>query len=76
MSVFVCSQQPVPEKLQIRVNRISMAAYEALHYDKDQLKEACEFLVSGFSLTGSVLLFIFPLRGVTVTYSYFYFYSH
>uniref|UniRef100_A0A3Q1G3V9 Diacylglycerol kinase n=1 Tax=Acanthochromis polyacanthus TaxID=80966 RepID=A0A3Q1G3V9_9TELE len=37
-------QQPVPEKLQIRVNRISMAAYEALHYDKDQLKEACEFL--------------------------------
>lgn len=40
--VCVCSQQPVPEKLQIRVNRISMAAYEALHYDKDQLKEACE----------------------------------
>lgn len=42
MCVCVCSQQPVPEKLQIRVNRISMAAYEALHYDKDQLKEACE----------------------------------
>uniref|UniRef100_A0A667ZI79 Diacylglycerol kinase n=1 Tax=Myripristis murdjan TaxID=586833 RepID=A0A667ZI79_9TELE len=37
-------QQPVPEKLQIRVNRISMAAYEALHYDKDQLKEACDAL--------------------------------
>ncbi|KAK2842882.1 hypothetical protein Q5P01_013082 [Channa striata] len=33
-------QQLFPEKLQIRVNRISMAAYEALHYDKDQLKEA------------------------------------
>ncbi|XP_038138129.1 diacylglycerol kinase zeta isoform X2 [Cyprinodon tularosa] len=33
-------QQPVPEKLQIRVKRISMAAYEALHYDKDLLKEA------------------------------------
>ncbi|TNN83272.1 Diacylglycerol kinase zeta [Liparis tanakae] len=33
-------QQPLPEKLQIKVNRISMAAYEALHYDKDQLKEA------------------------------------
>ncbi|KAF3706017.1 Diacylglycerol kinase zeta [Channa argus] len=33
-------QQLIPEKLQIRVNRISMAAYEALHYDKDQLKEA------------------------------------
>lgn len=33
-------QQPLPETLQIRVNRISMTAYEALHYDKDQLKEA------------------------------------
>ncbi|XP_029283010.1 diacylglycerol kinase zeta-like isoform X2 [Cottoperca gobio] len=33
-------QQLLPEVLQIRVNRISMAAYEALHYDKDQLKEA------------------------------------
>ncbi|KAM4619544.1 diacylglycerol kinase zeta-like [Polymixia lowei] len=33
-------QQPVPEKLQIQVNRISMVAYEALHYDKDKLKEA------------------------------------
>lgn len=44
MFVHVCtySQQPIPERLQIRVNRISMAAYEALHYDKDQLKEACE----------------------------------
>ncbi|XP_029952835.1 diacylglycerol kinase zeta, partial [Salarias fasciatus] len=33
-------QQPVPEQLQVRVNRVSMAAYEGLHYDKDQLKEA------------------------------------
>ncbi|XP_063761933.1 diacylglycerol kinase zeta isoform X6 [Eleginops maclovinus] len=33
-------QQLLPDALQIRVNRISMAAYEALHYDKDQLKEA------------------------------------
>lgn len=49
MCVFVCSQQPVPEKLQIRVNRISMAAYEALHYDKDQLKEACESEPEPFS---------------------------
>uniref|UniRef100_A0A8C6VWV2 Diacylglycerol kinase n=1 Tax=Nothobranchius furzeri TaxID=105023 RepID=A0A8C6VWV2_NOTFU len=38
-------QQLVPEKLQIRVNRISMAAYEALHYDQDQLKEACSVLL-------------------------------
>ncbi|XP_037756090.1 diacylglycerol kinase zeta isoform X9 [Chelonia mydas] len=33
-------QQPVPEQLRIRVNRISMHDYEALHYDKEKLKEA------------------------------------
>ncbi|KAK1161783.1 hypothetical protein AOXY_G19423 [Acipenser oxyrinchus oxyrinchus] len=33
-------QQPVPERLRIRVNRISMHDYEALHYDKEKLREA------------------------------------
>ncbi|KAJ8272349.1 hypothetical protein COCON_G00112080 [Conger conger] len=33
-------QQPVPERLRIRVSRISMHVYEALHYDKEKLKEA------------------------------------
>ncbi|MBN3320734.1 DGKZ kinase, partial [Atractosteus spatula] len=33
-------QQPIPERLRIRVNRISMHDYEALHYDKEKLKEA------------------------------------
>uniref|UniRef100_A0A8C9SCY3 Diacylglycerol kinase n=1 Tax=Scleropages formosus TaxID=113540 RepID=A0A8C9SCY3_SCLFO len=37
-------QQPVPERLRIRVSRISMHDYEALHYDKEKLKEACESL--------------------------------
>lgn len=37
------SQQPVPEQLRIRVSRVSMLDYEALHYDKEQLKEACEW---------------------------------
>lgn len=36
------SQQPVPERLRIRVSRISMRDYEALNYDKEKLKEACE----------------------------------
>lgn len=36
------SQQPVPEQLRIQVSRVSMHDYEALHYDKEQLKEACE----------------------------------
>uniref|UniRef100_A0A3B5MCR2 Diacylglycerol kinase n=1 Tax=Xiphophorus couchianus TaxID=32473 RepID=A0A3B5MCR2_9TELE len=52
-------QQPVPEKLQIRVNRISMVAYEALHYDKDQLKEACEY-------DWLWIRFLFPPLGVIV----------
>uniref|UniRef100_V9KI06 Diacylglycerol kinase n=1 Tax=Callorhinchus milii TaxID=7868 RepID=V9KI06_CALMI len=33
-------QQTVPERLRIRVSRISMHDYEALHYDKEKLKEA------------------------------------
>ncbi|XP_058519085.1 diacylglycerol kinase zeta isoform X3 [Ochotona princeps] len=33
-------QQPVPEQLQIQVSRVSMHDYEALHYDKEQLREA------------------------------------
>ncbi|XP_060694731.1 diacylglycerol kinase zeta isoform X3 [Hemiscyllium ocellatum] len=33
-------QQTVPERLKIPVNRISMHDYEALHYDKEKLKEA------------------------------------
>lgn len=36
------SQQPVPEQLRIQVSRVSMHDYDALHYDKEQLKEACE----------------------------------
>lgn len=36
------SQQPVPEQLRVQVSRVSMHDYEALHYDKEQLKEACE----------------------------------
>uniref|UniRef100_A0A8C8LV81 Diacylglycerol kinase n=1 Tax=Oncorhynchus tshawytscha TaxID=74940 RepID=A0A8C8LV81_ONCTS len=39
-------QQPFPERLRIRVNRISMHDYEALHYDKEKLKEACEYSIS------------------------------
>ncbi|XP_048340311.1 diacylglycerol kinase zeta isoform X1 [Sphaerodactylus townsendi] len=33
-------QNPVPERLRIRVSRIGMRDYEALHYDKEKLKEA------------------------------------
>ncbi|XP_053273541.1 diacylglycerol kinase zeta isoform X6 [Pleuronectes platessa] len=33
-------QQQVPERLRIRVSRIGMTDYEALHYDKDKLRQA------------------------------------
>ncbi|XP_069573314.1 diacylglycerol kinase zeta-like isoform X2 [Brachyistius frenatus] len=33
-------QQPVPERLRIRVSKISMTDYESLHYDKDKLRQA------------------------------------
>uniref|UniRef100_A0A8C5A448 Diacylglycerol kinase n=1 Tax=Gadus morhua TaxID=8049 RepID=A0A8C5A448_GADMO len=34
------AQQPPPERLRLRVNRITMHDYEALHYDKDRLRQA------------------------------------
>ncbi|XP_073460385.1 diacylglycerol kinase zeta isoform X3 [Aquarana catesbeiana] len=39
-SVHLPYQQLVPDRLRLRVNRISMHDYEALHYDKEKLKEA------------------------------------
>uniref|UniRef100_A0A673A090 Diacylglycerol kinase n=1 Tax=Sphaeramia orbicularis TaxID=375764 RepID=A0A673A090_9TELE len=33
-------QQAVPDRLRIRVSRIGMSDYEALHYDKDKLRQA------------------------------------
>ncbi|XP_069596402.1 diacylglycerol kinase zeta isoform X2 [Ranitomeya imitator] len=33
-------QQTVPDRLRLRVSRISMHDYEALHYDKEKLREA------------------------------------
>uniref|UniRef100_A0A4W5MM74 Diacylglycerol kinase n=1 Tax=Hucho hucho TaxID=62062 RepID=A0A4W5MM74_9TELE len=43
-------QQPFPERLRIRVNRISMHDYEALHYDKEKLKEAFVFTACAVEL--------------------------
>nr|XP_057932227.1 diacylglycerol kinase zeta-like isoform X1 [Doryrhamphus excisus] len=34
------NQQLVPERLDVQVNKINMAAYQALHYDKDLLKDS------------------------------------
>ena len=36
------SPPAVAERLRVQVSRISMADYEALHYDKEKLREACE----------------------------------
>ncbi|XP_054844599.1 diacylglycerol kinase iota isoform X2 [Eublepharis macularius] len=32
----------IPERLRVRVNRISLQDYEGLHYDKEKLREACK----------------------------------
>uniref|UniRef100_A0A672M7Z2 Diacylglycerol kinase n=1 Tax=Sinocyclocheilus grahami TaxID=75366 RepID=A0A672M7Z2_SINGR len=50
--------------LQIQVNRISMRDYEALHYDKEQLREACDDpnLCFLFSFTFSAI----PMGIITV----------
>uniref|UniRef100_A0A8C1Y1D8 Diacylglycerol kinase n=1 Tax=Cyprinus carpio TaxID=7962 RepID=A0A8C1Y1D8_CYPCA len=57
-------QQPITENVQIQVNRISMRDYEALHYDKEQLREACDDpnLCFLFSFTFSAI----PMGIITV----------
>lgn len=55
-SLYECSQQPVAETVQIQVNRISMHDYEVLHYDKEQLKEAGEYLFFTHLLHTDLLL--------------------
>lgn len=37
-----CSPQSVPDRLRIRVNKISLQDYEGFHYDKEKLREACK----------------------------------
>lgn len=39
------SPQSVPDRLRIRVNKISLQDYEGFHYDKEKLREACKLEV-------------------------------
>ena len=42
------SAPSAPERLRVEVSVISMADYEALHYDKEKLKDACKFVLFYF----------------------------
>uniref|UniRef100_A0A8C0G0X3 Diacylglycerol kinase n=1 Tax=Chelonoidis abingdonii TaxID=106734 RepID=A0A8C0G0X3_CHEAB len=55
----------IPDRLRIRVNRISLQDYEGLHYDKEKLREACKsILIKGFFLLPSAIpLGIIVIRG-------------
>uniref|UniRef100_A0A8C4YNF4 Diacylglycerol kinase n=1 Tax=Gopherus evgoodei TaxID=1825980 RepID=A0A8C4YNF4_9SAUR len=55
----------IPDRLRIRVNRISLQDYEGLHYDKEKLREACKsILIKGFFLLSSAIpLGIIVIRG-------------
>uniref|UniRef100_A0A673L6P5 Diacylglycerol kinase n=1 Tax=Sinocyclocheilus rhinocerous TaxID=307959 RepID=A0A673L6P5_9TELE len=56
-------QQPFPERLRIRVSRISMHDYEALHYDKEKLKEVDSDWLSMFLLFISIPLGLIVVPG-------------
>uniref|UniRef100_A0A452IJC5 Diacylglycerol kinase n=1 Tax=Gopherus agassizii TaxID=38772 RepID=A0A452IJC5_9SAUR len=55
----------IPDRLRIRVNRVSLQDYEGLHYDKEKLREACKsILIKGFFLLSSAIpLGIIVIRG-------------
>ncbi|XP_077637147.1 diacylglycerol kinase iota isoform X3 [Crocuta crocuta] len=40
--------QSVPDRLRIRVNKISLQDYEGFHYDKEKLREACKLCLVDF----------------------------
>uniref|UniRef100_A0A674KAW0 Diacylglycerol kinase n=1 Tax=Terrapene triunguis TaxID=2587831 RepID=A0A674KAW0_9SAUR len=50
----------IPDRLRIRVNRISLQDYEGLHYDKEKLREACKDWVRLYS---AIPLGIIVIRG-------------
>uniref|UniRef100_A0A8C2A6I2 Diacylglycerol kinase n=1 Tax=Cyprinus carpio TaxID=7962 RepID=A0A8C2A6I2_CYPCA len=56
-------QQPFPERLRIRVSRISMHDYEALHYDKEKLKEVDSDWLSMYLLFISIPLGLIVVPG-------------
>lgn len=62
------SQQPFPERLRIRVSRISMHDYEALHYDKEKLKEACEYEIHILTLQFSKCTGDFSCKVINLNY--------
>ncbi|XP_064417887.1 diacylglycerol kinase iota [Latimeria chalumnae] len=58
----------VPDRLRIRVNRISLHDYEALHYDKEKLREASvsswiRKLTGNWMCFGSIPIGIIVVRG-------------
>uniref|UniRef100_A0A452S494 Diacylglycerol kinase n=1 Tax=Ursus americanus TaxID=9643 RepID=A0A452S494_URSAM len=54
--------QSVPDRLRIRVNKISLQDYEGFHYDKEKLREACKSTVAGKNLF-TIPLGILVVRG-------------
>uniref|UniRef100_A0A8C8RDF4 Diacylglycerol kinase n=1 Tax=Pelusios castaneus TaxID=367368 RepID=A0A8C8RDF4_9SAUR len=46
----------VPDRLRIRVNRISLQDYEGLHYDKEKLREACKSVGEGTIPLGIIVI--------------------
>lgn len=57
-AIFPCSPHAIPDRLRIRVNRISLQDYEGLHYDKEKLREVCKFF---FFKWGFYCLWINPV---------------
>ena len=50
----VCFSSPtVAERLRVEISVISMTDYEALHYEKEQLKRACEWAQAGLWVSSS-----------------------
>uniref|UniRef100_A0A8C5VYD3 Diacylglycerol kinase n=1 Tax=Microcebus murinus TaxID=30608 RepID=A0A8C5VYD3_MICMU len=52
--------QSVPDRLRIRVNKISLQDYEGFHYDKEKLREACLLYIHWLKIKYVILDFLLP----------------
>uniref|UniRef100_A0A2K6FKV2 Diacylglycerol kinase n=1 Tax=Propithecus coquereli TaxID=379532 RepID=A0A2K6FKV2_PROCO len=55
--------QSVPDRLRIRVNKISLQDYEGFHYDKEKLREACKLEIFLLPSPSAIPLGILVVRG-------------
>lgn len=49
---FTRNDSPILQKVTLGVRKLNLADYETYHYERDRLKEVCEYLIPGVHDSG------------------------